>query len=72
MALGLRLRTAFPASTALGLSVGELEPDGPAAREVAGVWTQVQTLLDQPRASPLHPGALSAGPSPHGDLGLPA
>jgi chromosome partitioning protein len=70
--MGLRLRAAFPASTALGLSVGELEPDGPAAREVAGVWTQVQTLLDQPRASGLHPGALGAGPGSHGDLGAPA
>jgi len=70
--MGLRLRAAFPASTALGLSVGELEPEGPAAREVAGVWTQVRALLDQPRASPLHPGALSAGPGSHGDLGLPA
>ncbi len=70
--MGLRLRTAFPASTALGLSVDELEPGGPAAREVAGVWTQVQALLDQPRVSPMHPGALGAGAGSHVELGLPA
>jgi len=68
--MGLRLRAAFPASSALGLSVGELEPDGYAAREVAGVWTQVRALLDQPRVAPFEPGALAAAHTLRGDQNL--
>ena len=70
--MGLRLRAAFPASAALGLSAGELEPDGHAAREVAGVWTQVQALIDRARASAPLPGALGAGQGPPGEFGMPA
>ena len=70
--MGLRLRAAFPTSAALGLSADEFEPDGHAAREVAGVWTQVQALLDRPQVSAPPPGALGAGRGTPVDLGLPA
>ncbi len=43
--IGLRYRASFPASSSMGLGVGELEPSGLAAREVAGVWTEVRIRL---------------------------
>ena len=39
--LGLRHRVGFPAAAALGLSVEEIDPSRPGAREIAGVWAQV-------------------------------
>ena len=55
---GLRHRASFPASAALGLSVDEFEPDGLAAREVAGVWAQLRRMLDgEPEQRKTLPGA---------------
>ena len=70
--MGLRLRGSFPASAAEGLSVDEFEPDGYAAREVAGVWDQVCTLLEQARPREVDHGVLPAGQSIKEELGLPA
>ncbi|HEY7852643.1 MAG TPA: ParA family protein [Caulobacteraceae bacterium] len=49
---GLRHRAAFPAAAAGGISVEEIDPDRPAAREVAGVWAQVWKLLQASRTAP--------------------
>jgi chromosome partitioning protein len=48
---GLRHRAAFPAASARGLSVEELDPSRPSALEVSGVWTQVWKLLQAGRAT---------------------
>lgn len=69
--VGLRSRACFPASAALGLSVEEHEPDGYAAREIAGVWEQVQQLLIGSRAE-LPPGALPAVHAIQSEFGLSA
>lgn len=69
--IGLRYRAAFPASAAHGLSVEELEPSSPGAREIAGVWDQVWELLQERRGGP-PPGFLAAGPAISRDFELPA
>ena len=46
--IGLRHRAAFPASSAKGLAIMELEPLSAGAREVAGVWGQAWSELTAP------------------------
>jgi chromosome partitioning protein len=70
--MGLRHRSSFPASAALGLSVDEYDPDGYGAREVEGVWNQVRALMDQIRVASPEPGRLAAGAMIQNALGLPA
>jgi chromosome partitioning protein len=69
--IGLRSRAVFPAATAQGLSAAELEPQGAAAREVAGVWAQARAVLDQTHAS-AEPGVLPAMHAIQTEVGLPA
>ncbi len=67
---GLRSRAAFPAAAARGISVEEIDPDRPAAREIAGVWAQTWKLLQaSPPATPLR---RPQGPRPKPrDVGMP-
>jgi len=65
---GLRHRAAFPAAAARGISVEEIDPSRPAAREIAGVWGQIWGLLQagQPaphprRTPPIHARSLEIG-----------
>ncbi len=67
---GLRHRASFPASAARGLSAEEQEPGGLAAREIAGVWEQVQSMLAMTRGA--EPGALPAIHAIQSEFGLPA
>ncbi len=67
--VGLRYRAAFPTSAARGLSVGELDAESPGAREIAGVWGQVWSMLGHGRGAP-PPGCLPAGPAVVRELGL--
>lgn len=43
---GLRAREAFQKAMAHGLCVAELEPGGPAARDLQRLWAHVETRLD--------------------------
>jgi chromosome partitioning protein len=67
---GLRSRAAFPAAAGRGISVEEIDPHRPAAREIAGVWAQAWSLLQasRPPAQLRRPAA--AHPKPR-DVGMP-
>lgn len=68
--IGLRYRAAFPASSAKGLAAAEIDPDGLAAREISGVWDQVQAMLGAQHAGAAHSGALPAVHAIQSDFGL--
>ncbi len=70
--IGMRHRAGFPASASQGLGVQEHEPDGRAAREVEGVWAQVQAMLRKSYVGDVHPGVLPAVPAIQSEFGLPA
>ncbi len=67
---GLRQRAAFPAAAARGISVEEIDPNRPGAREVAGVWAQVWKLLQASRIPPQarRPGTVRSKPR---EVGMP-
>ncbi len=67
--VGLRYRAAFPASAARGMSIGELDASSPGAREIAGVWEQIWSMIGDGRPAPL-PGCLPAGPAIVRELGI--
>jgi chromosome partitioning protein len=58
--MGLRYRAAFPASAARGLSIEEHDPGSYGASEIAAVWAQVWSLLQERRCAP-PPGLRPAG-----------
>ena len=68
--MGLRHRAIFPASSARGLSVQELDPESLAAQEVAGVWSQVRDMLGAAHAGAPPPGVLPAVSAILGQAGL--
>lgn len=69
--IGLRYRASFPASAACGLSVEEVDRDGRAAQEIAGVWEQIHAMLNGRRADP-NPGMLPAIGAIQSEFGLSA
>ena len=70
--VGLRHRASFPASAARGLSVEEYEPAGVAAREVAGVWSQISDLLTGGQDHVRAPGPLPTMGALQTQMGSPA
>lgn len=68
--MGLRHRAIFPASAARGLAAREVDPESLAAREVAGVWSQLREMLNAAHAGAPPPGVLSAVAAIQGDAGL--
>jgi chromosome partitioning protein len=68
--VGLRHRAIFPASAARGLSAVEMDPESVGAREIAGVWAQLQDMLATAHEGAPAPGVLPAVSAIQGEAGL--
>jgi len=60
MRTGLRHRAIFSNAAEQGLAAAELDPQSPAAREIAGVWDQIAGILGREREGVRYTGALPA------------
>lgn len=69
---GLRHRAVFSNAAEQGLAAAELDSQGPAAREIAGVWDQVSAILGREREGVRYTGALPAVRAIREGVGLPA
>lgn len=72
MRTGLRHRPVFPNAAEQGLAVSELGRQNPAAREIAGVWDQIVSILGCEREGVRYTGALPAVQAIREQAGLPA